>query len=226
MERTGAWVLELVSSSYPLCGGQKCPPFFLTCMAFGVYYVHGVSRFDQPGNYGTASTSLHGRSLFQRKQKAKRSMKELPLSKGRVAFVSDEDFDRVSKYQWCVNGSGYASAYIDGEQVFLHRFLMGAKKGEEVDHIDQNRFNCQRENMRLCTHGQNIANDGPKANNKLGIKGVDKRSNGRFRVTIRYNYKKIFIGNFITLKEAGLAYNEASKKYFGEFGFQNDVSAL
>lgn len=153
-------------------------------------------------------------------------MKEIQLSKNRTVLVDDDVFDIVSKYHWSVNGAGYASAYIDGKQVFLHRFIMQAKKGEEIDHIDQNRFNCQIANLRLCTHGQNISNDGPKKNNKLGVKGVDVRPNGKYRVTIRYNYKKIFIGNYSTLKDAAEAYNEASRKYFGEFGYQNDVASL
>jgi len=105
---------------------------------------------------------------------------------------------------------------------------MGAKEGDEVDHIhNENTFDCRHENLRLCTHSQNIANDGPKSNNKLGVKGVDLvKTTGRFRATIRKDYKKIHIGIFGTLKEAAEAYNLASLKYFGEFGYQNDLEAL
>ena len=150
---------------------------------------------------------------------------EIPVQE-KVALVSDEDFERVSKFKWNLNSSNYAGAWIDGEQIFLHRFIMGARKGEEVDHINGSRLDCRRENLRLCTHSQNIANDGPRINNKLGIKGVDLRPNGKYRTTIRVNYKKIHVGSFVHLKEAALAYNEASRKYFGEFGYQNKIEEI
>jgi hypothetical protein len=81
--------------------------------------------------------------------------------------------------------------------------------------------------LRFCTHSQNIANDGPRINNKLGVKGIDFiKKTGKYRATIRVNYKKIHIESFNTLKEAAIAWNEASRKYFGEFGYQNDLEAI
>lgn len=155
-------------------------------------------------------------------------MKELPISNRKENVIVDDDvFNDLTWYRWNVNNAGYAGAWIDGKQVLLHRYIMGAKDGEEVDHINGNRSDCRRENMRLCTHSQNIANDGPKASNKLGIKGVDwHEPNKKFRATIRVNYKKIHLGLFDTAKEAAIAYNEAAKKYYGEFAYQNDLEAI
>lgn len=102
---------------------------------------------------------------------------------------------------------------------------MGAKPGEEIDHINGEHFDCRKSNLRICTHSQNIANDGPKKNNKLGVKGVDFQQ-GKYRATIRVNYKKIFIGYFDTLREAAVAWNEASKKFFGEFAYQNNIEEI
>lgn len=155
-------------------------------------------------------------------------MKELPLSNRKANVIVDDNvFNGLAFYRWNVNNAGYAGAWIDGKQVLLHRFIMGAKDGEEVDHINGNRFDCRVENMRLCTHSQNIANDGPRTNNKLGVKGVDYHGKkGKYRATIRVNYKKIHLGVFDTLKDAAIAYNEGAKKYYGEFAYQNNIELL
>lgn len=155
-------------------------------------------------------------------------MKYIPLTNSDSKIIVDDDlYDVISAHNWYLNGAGYAGTSIGGKDVFLHRFIMGGEKGMEVDHINGNRFDCRRENMRFCTHSQNIANDGPRTNNKLGIKGVDWREpNKKFRATIRVNYKKIHLGLFDTAKEAAIAYNEASKKYYGEFAYQNNLESI
>lgn len=154
-------------------------------------------------------------------------MKYIPLTNSdQKAIVDDEDYELVMKYQWHLSSAGYAQTSINDRLVPMHRLIMDAMKGQEVDHKEQTRMDCRRDNLRFCTHGQNIANDGPRANNKLGVKGVDLLKTGKFRATIRFNYRKIHLGNFDTLLEAAKAYNEASKTYFGEFGYQNDLEAI
>jgi len=155
-------------------------------------------------------------------------MKYIPLTNSdKMAIVDDEYFDLVMQHNWYLNGSGYANTSINGNDVSLHRFIINAIKGQEVDHKEQDRLDCRIDNLRFCTHGQNIANDGSRKNNKLGVKGVDQiKKTGKYRATIRVNYKKIHLGNFDTLFEAAKAYNEASRKYFGEFGYQNDLESI
>lgn len=155
-------------------------------------------------------------------------MKEIPLTNSdKKAIVDDEYYELVMQHNWYLNGSGYANTSINGNDVSLHRFIINAIKGQEVDHKEQDRLDCRVNNLRFCTHGQNIANDGPRKNNKLGVKGVDFiQKTGKYRATIRFNYQKIHLGNFNTLREAAAAYNEASLLYFGEFGYQNDLEAI
>jgi hypothetical protein len=155
-------------------------------------------------------------------------MKEIPLTNSeQKAIVDDEDLDRCLLHNWYTNGPGYVMTTIKGKTVFLHSFVMGAKEGEEIDHKFQDKFDCRKEFLRLCTHSQNCANDGPRSNNKLGVKGVDwyERSK-KYRATIRVNYKKIHLGLFDSAREAAAIYNYWSKKYFGEFGYQNDLEAI
>lgn len=153
-------------------------------------------------------------------------MKFIPLTNSdQKAIVDDEDLDRCLIHNWYINGPGYVMTTIKRKTVFLHSYIMGVMDGEEIDHKFQDKFDCRKEFLRLCTHSQNCANDGPRSNNRLGVKGVDKCGR-KFRATIRFNYKKIHLGIFDTLREAAEAYNIASRKYFGEFGYQNDLENL
>jgi|SRR5882724_4046405 len=88
-----------------------------------------------------------------------------------------------------------------------------------VDHKDGNPSNNRWNNLREATHTQNMRNRKPQRN-VCGYKGVF-RKNRTFRAKITVNYRPIYLGRYKTAEEAALAYNEASKKYHGEFGRQN-----
>ena len=156
-------------------------------------------------------------------------MKELRLTKGKVALVDDEDFEHLMSLrtpggwaipQWCCNGD-YA---YNGELGLLHRYLMNAPKGVDVDHRDGNKLNCQRNNMRLATKAQNQQNRRTKYAGLSKFKGAHwDRSRGWWIARIRVDGKLKYLGIFDTDKEAGAAYNEAATKYFGDFAALNDL---
>lgn len=87
--------------------------------------------------------------------------RELLLPCGRVAFVSDEDWPRVSKLSWSHKGKGYVHASFkkraggDGRMVSLHRFIMSPPADMVVDHIDSNPLNNTRENLQIVTQSRN-----------------------------------------------------------------------
>ena len=94
-------------------------------------------------------------------------MKEIPLSKGFVALVDDEDYEFLSQWKWHVNIRGtnkYAQSrkYIRGvgndKMVKMHRLVMKPKNGEDVDHINGNSLDNRKQNLRLCSRGQNVSN--------------------------------------------------------------------
>jgi hypothetical protein len=152
-------------------------------------------------------------------------MKEIQLTTGQTVIISDEDFQRVSEHNWYRAGKGYAQTSINGENIYLHRFIMGAKPGEEVDHRNGKRNDCQRENLRLCTHSQNMANGGVLSNNKLGVKGVSFHKN-KYRAVIQVNRKSIHLGRFDNINDAAHAYDVAASAYFGEFAQLNFPEAI
>lgn len=139
-------------------------------------------------------------------------MKKIKLSQGKYALVDDADFDWLNQYKWSYLFSGYAfrTTWPDNKGVYMHRSILNAKEGEEVDHINGNKLDNQRNNIRLCSRSQNMAN--------RTSKGMSwRKDRNRWKVRINVEKKEIYIGLYKTRVEAVRAYNEAAIKYHGEF---------
>jgi len=151
----------------------------------------------------------------------------IALPGGRFTLVDVEDFPSVSHFLWGIIGgrspTRYAfRAFIKDKKktvIRLHNFIMNPPIGMFVDHIDRDGLNNRRSNLRLATRAQNSWNIGPLGGRWKGI----HRVKNRFRATIRYNGRKEFLGSFIHEMDAVKAYNEAAKKYFGEFAYLNPL---
>lgn len=147
-------------------------------------------------------------------------MKEITLTQGKVALVDDDDYERISKYNWSFsNGYARRNQYVPIQKtILLHRFIMGEPIGYEVDHINGDGLDNRKENLRVCTHKENTRNRKIQKNNTSGFTGVvwDKPRN-KWRAHIKYLGKLIFIGHFIDKNEASTAYEKRAKELFGDF---------
>ena len=157
-------------------------------------------------------------------------MKQIPLSQNKVALISDHRFDYLSQFNWSAvfDGWNWYAERTEGEnKIKMHREIMGATDPMVfVDHRDNNGLNNQDENLRECTNAENQRNRGKAWNNKSGFKGVSfDKKRYRYRAQIRAGSDPIFLGHFEDPKDAALAYNEAAKKYHGEFAFLNAIPA-
>lgn len=151
-------------------------------------------------------------------------MERIRLTQGKFALIDDEDLEKLVKIYWhCVNG--YAKGIVDGKAIPMHRFLLNAPKDLQVDHIDGDKLNNQKSNLRLCTNQQNSWNrEKGKRGKTSSYKGVNKnKRSGKWQARIQISGNKIELGQFLTGKEAALAYNEAAKKYHGEFARLNII---
>lgn len=157
-------------------------------------------------------------------------MKEIPLTRGKVALVDDDDHDLLMAMgKWCYAPCGYAARNIllaNGKRtiIYMHRVIMGTPKGAMTDHRDEDKLNNQKYNLRLCTKSQNQMNIRITLANSSGYKGVCWFKRGqKWKAQIMVNCKNIHLGYFTCPIEAAKAYNEAAIKYHGEFARLNDV---
>lgn len=158
-------------------------------------------------------------------------MKQVPLTKGLVALVDDEDYERVMRYKWCATRAhntwyGMRRIRIDGKRTtqMLHRFILNAPSGVEVDHKDFDGLNCTRRNIRIATHQQNNWNKRKRPNTSSRFIGVVfDRERKHWRAHIYLNGKRVWLGRFRDERQAAQARNAAALTYRGEFARLNDI---
>lgn len=158
--------------------------------------------------------------------------KQIPLTQGKFAVIDDIDYEMVICFKWTAitnHGNWYAVRRVTyapkkSRILSLHRFITNAPSNMEVDHINGDGLNCTRNNMRVCTQKQNSTNKKKPINSTSGYKGVTwNKTKKKWIAQIKVSQKKIHLGGFNDPKSAAKAYNEAAKKYFGEFAHINDL---
>ena len=93
-------------------------------------------------------------------------MKEIKLTQNKIALVDDEDYELASSKKWYAAKDHNTYYALSKESIGngkvktlrLHRFLLDAKIGQEIDHENGNGLDNRRENLRFCTHAENIKN--------------------------------------------------------------------
>lgn len=156
----------------------------------------------------------------------------ITLSQWYVATIDAEDVHLIDKWKWSANvhkrkdgsvGKVYAvrldRANQNENQVRMHRVILCAADGIDVDHIDGDGLNNRRSNLRLATKMQNGRNRFIGANNTSGIKGVyQQKKSGRWIARIKVCGASIYLGSFPDAGQAAAAYAKASAEFHGEFG--------
>lgn len=150
-------------------------------------------------------------------------MKKITLNQGKFTIVDDENFEWLNQFRWTFS-NGRVIRWENGKTIYMHRIIMNAPIGTEVDHINQDATDNRKENLRVCSHQQNRFNEKIRKNNSSGFKGVSYRKDyGKWRSYIVFNNKQINLGSYNTKGEAARAYNKAAIKYHGEYAALNTI---
>ncbi len=157
-------------------------------------------------------------------------MKKIKLTQGKFAIVDDQDYEWLNQWNWFYGGAGYAIRNITNENgrtiLRMHRLILNVPKGMDTDHINFNRLDNRRENLRIATRSQNLYNKVKPRSNTSGFKGVGIRKESKTKPYIAFlstERKRIYLGYHKTAREAAIAYNKAALKYFGEFARLNII---
>lgn len=125
-----------------------------------------------------------------------------------------EIVDLIKDIKWYLHTDGYVRNRKVGS---LHRYIMPCTDDNFIDHINHDRLDNRRENLRICNNQENQFNRSISKNNSSGVTGVQKMKSGRWRARIMVNKKEISLGTYDSLEEAAEARRQAEIEYFGEF---------
>lgn len=153
----------------------------------------------------------------------------IPLTRGLSTVIDDADLALVSRFSWqaflAKSGQWYATNRKCGR---LHRLIMDAPAGMQVDHRNGNTLDNRRDNLRICTHQQNQWNR-KRSPGRSRFKGVtfwgSRPTRKPWMARIEKNGKRIGLGYFATEAEAAQAYDRAARELFGEFAAPNFPAA-
>jgi hypothetical protein len=135
------------------------------------------------------------------------------------AIVDADTFERYSEFRWHLGSRGYArrAETIDGKQtaVLLHREILGLTRGDARmgDHINRNRLDNRRKNLRIVTRAENMQNQGSHTGSTSRFRGVyfvprTSRRREHWRATVRLNGRIHRLGRFRSEGDAGRAAEE------------------
>jgi hypothetical protein len=144
-------------------------------------------------------------------------MKQIKLTQNRITIVDDEDYEHLSQWSWCVSSNGYVhrAERKDGKKtaIKLHSYLMSTPKGMDTDHINRNKLDNRKVNLRIVTRSKNMFNRPEPNNNSSGKKGVTWSKPARkWQAQIMISYKNNYLGIYNRLKDAVNAREEAEKR--------------
>lgn len=148
----------------------------------------------------------------------------VPLTKGDVALIDEQDVDLVSQYNWYSqtgNNTKYAANKSKASSILLHRLILG--DCDTADHINGDGLDNRRTNLRSCSTAENNKNTRKRTSCRSKYKGVvfDDSAINKWKARIYNDGRQIVLGRFSTEEEAAFAYNEAATLHHGKFANLN-----
>lgn len=157
-------------------------------------------------------------------------MREIQLTQGKFTIVDDEDYEKLKDFKWWYSKIGYAvhTEYISltqgSNKIYMHRLILETPLNMCCDHINGNRLDNRKCNLRIVTKQQNQWNRSSTGKGSSKHKGVyfSKQKN-KWLSKIQKDFKEYHIGFFATENEAVIAYNKKAVELFGEYAKLNII---
>lgn len=156
---------------------------------------------------------------------SKNYSKIIPTNRSDEILIDTEDIEKIKNFTWRVDTNGYVICSLYNEKTKkydllgrIHRIIMNCPDGYVVDHINGNKLDNRKNNLRICLQSENTKNHVVGGNNTSGYSGITyNKNNNNWRV--RIGDKEI--GSFANFEDAVKARKEAENKYFGEYSYDN-----
>jgi len=148
-------------------------------------------------------------------------VKKIKLTKNKYVLVDAEDFDYLNQWKWCYdNNYAIRRQYLKGDKkekrlyktIYMHRLLNDTPLGYDTDHINRNKLDNRKNNLRTVTRSQNCHNRKIHKHNSSGYTGIRFFEN-KWIAEITVNYKKIYLGYFKNIDDAISARHQAERSY-------------
>lgn len=145
-------------------------------------------------------------------------MKLVPLTKGYFTVVDDCDYDHLMQIPWRYNNNGYAITAQTPNPRAMHHYILQVPPGKVVDHINRDRLDNRRSNLRVCTPEENSKNRSKRRGSLSKYKGVSySRRDKVWAVKIWVGGKNKHLGVYRCEIQAAMAYDVAAIEHYGEF---------
>lgn len=199
--RKGYWICQCVCGNYKSIAGKHLRSgATVSCGCYGdkrrKENLKKYNEYDLSGEYGIGK-----------------------IDNSDITFLFDkEDYDKIKDICWHVQSAGYIYGVLDGKDISFHRYVMDAKEGEIVDHINHKVRDNRKNNLRICTQNDNIINK-----KQLPTVGVRQAKSGRWFAEITAYKKYHWLGTYDTKEEAIEARKKGEEKYFGEYAYKEET---
>ena len=138
-------------------------------------------------------------------------------------FLFDKiDADLIKSRGWHMNVKGYVCGKEKRRERPLHKLLIKSDSGFDIDHINRNKMDCRRSNLRVCTHHENCINQSLRKTSTTGFIGVSfSKKSRKYESYIHHNGYKLCLGFFLSPQEAAIHRDAAASAIFGKYCYLN-----
>jgi hypothetical protein len=152
--------------------------------------------------------------------------REIPIGQGRVTLVDQIDFEQLGHHEWFLSKTGYVVGRVPHNRtyalIYLHRLILDAPAGQQVDHINGDPLDNRRKNLRLATPQQNGQNRRVSLLSETRLKGVGWHKDRRkYHARIQLQGIRVHLGFFTDVEVAAMMYDAAARALFGPYALCN-----